>query len=294
MLADKSPPIQKALSMAEIVTNETKRNQSCDFFRFPPHNYHTSVLLPKYTSSKSRILAINRAFVLSGVDNTITPWIHFDSKGLLIKSALRFGLLPTPAEQKTGLTHKGYKFISSIGLSRQLQDRLACFKLEVCTERVESSFAYIQVEGDAFCQYLYLGSFREKNLATVLFRHLNNNVKSVSKVDKSSGIEEFWGVHGEGQGQRRSTETLPPPPLCTTCGKPYPSVCYKATGGCFTCGSTQRKVKDCPQGKQKQSMLDYLLLQKLVLCYDSYQSGQYFSTIEDWVDIRFLLRNSLP
>ncbi|GJS80358.1 putative reverse transcriptase domain-containing protein [Tanacetum coccineum] len=54
--------------------------------------------------------------------------------------------------------------------------------------------------------------------------------------------------------RRRSTETLPPPPLCTTCGKPHPGVCYKATGGCFTCGSTQHKVKDCPQGKQKQSM----------------------------------------
>nr|GFC97916.1 zinc finger, CCHC-type, retrotransposon Gag domain protein [Tanacetum cinerariifolium] len=36
--------------------------------------------------------------------------------------------------------------------------------------------------------------------------------------------------------------------------KPHPGVCYKATGGCFTCGSTQHKVKDCPQGKQKQSM----------------------------------------
>ncbi|GKG15722.1 zinc finger, CCHC-type, retrotransposon gag domain protein, partial [Tanacetum coccineum] len=56
------------------------------------------------------------------------------------------------------------------------------------------------------------------------------------------------------RGQRRSTETLPPPPLYTTCGKPHPGVCYKATGGCFTCGSTQHKVKDCPQGKQKQSM----------------------------------------
>nr|GFD17436.1 zinc finger, CCHC-type, retrotransposon Gag domain protein [Tanacetum cinerariifolium] len=55
-------------------------------------------------------------------------------------------------------------------------------------------------------------------------------------------------------GQRRSTETLPPPPLCATCGKPHPSVCYKATGGCFTCGSNQHKVKDCPQRKQKQSM----------------------------------------
>ncbi|GKG29069.1 reverse transcriptase domain-containing protein, partial [Tanacetum coccineum] len=54
--------------------------------------------------------------------------------------------------------------------------------------------------------------------------------------------------------QRRSTETLPPPPLCTTCGKPHLGVCYKAIGGCFTCGSTQHKVNDCPQGEQKQSM----------------------------------------
>nr|GFC17277.1 zinc finger, CCHC-type, retrotransposon Gag domain protein [Tanacetum cinerariifolium] len=55
-------------------------------------------------------------------------------------------------------------------------------------------------------------------------------------------------------GQRRSTKTLPPSPLCGTCGKPHLGVCYKATGGCFTCGSTQHKVKDCPLGKQKQSM----------------------------------------
>nr|GFC90573.1 zinc finger, CCHC-type, retrotransposon Gag domain protein [Tanacetum cinerariifolium] len=40
------------------------------------------------------------------------------------------------------------------------------------------------------------------------------------------------------RGQKRSTETLPPPPLCATCGKPHLGVCYKATRGCFTCGST--------------------------------------------------------
>nr|GFC69772.1 hypothetical protein [Tanacetum cinerariifolium] len=61
--------------------------------------------------------------------------------------------------------------------------------------------------------------------------------------------------HASGSsGQRRSIETLPPPPLCATYGKPHPGVCYKDTGGCFTYGSTQHKVKDCPQGKQKQSM----------------------------------------
>nr|GFC07790.1 zinc finger, CCHC-type, retrotransposon Gag domain protein [Tanacetum cinerariifolium] len=60
---------------------------------------------------------------------------------------------------------------------------------------------------------------------------------------------------GQGSlGQRMSTETLPPLPLCATYGKPHPGVCYKATGGCFTYGSTQHKVKDCPQGKHKQSM----------------------------------------
>nr|GFD33144.1 zinc finger, CCHC-type, retrotransposon Gag domain protein [Tanacetum cinerariifolium] len=66
---------------------------------------------------------------------------------------------------------------------------------------------------------------------------------------------DFNQGHASGSsGQRRSTKTLPSPPLCATCGKPHPGVCYKATRGCFTCGSTQHKVKDCPHGKQKQSM----------------------------------------
>ncbi|GKA83809.1 zinc finger, CCHC-type, retrotransposon gag domain protein [Tanacetum coccineum] len=72
---------------------------------------------------------------------------------------------------------------------------------------------------------------------------------------RGQSTRDFNQGHASGSaGQRRSTKTLPPPPLCTTCGKPHPGVCYKATGGCFTCGSTQHKVKDCPQGKQRQSM----------------------------------------
>nr|GEX02588.1 putative reverse transcriptase domain-containing protein [Tanacetum cinerariifolium] len=48
---------------------------------------------------------------------------------------------------------------------------------------------------------------------------------------------DFNQGHASGSsGQRRSTETLPPPPLCATCGKPHPGVCYKAIGGCFTYG----------------------------------------------------------
>nr|GFC83786.1 zinc finger, CCHC-type, retrotransposon Gag domain protein [Tanacetum cinerariifolium] len=40
---------------------------------------------------------------------------------------------------------------------------------------------------------------------------------------------DFNQGHASGSsGQMRSTETLPPPPLCATCGKPHPGVCYKA------------------------------------------------------------------
>nr|GFC71267.1 hypothetical protein [Tanacetum cinerariifolium] len=65
------------------------------------------------------------------------------------------------------------------------------------------------------------------------------------------------GNDRQGQGQRRSTETLPPPPLCATCGKPHPGVCYKATRGCFTCGSTQHKVSIIPRGSCSVLDLDW-------------------------------------
>ncbi|GJT70518.1 reverse transcriptase domain-containing protein [Tanacetum coccineum] len=72
---------------------------------------------------------------------------------------------------------------------------------------------------------------------------------------RGQSTRDFNQGHASGSAnQRRSTETLPPLPLCTTCGKPHLGVCYKATGGCFTCGSTQHKVKDCSQAKQKQNM----------------------------------------
>ncbi|GJY21765.1 reverse transcriptase [Tanacetum coccineum] len=72
---------------------------------------------------------------------------------------------------------------------------------------------------------------------------------------RGQSTRDFNQGHASGSaGQRRSTETLPPPPLCTTCGKPDPGVFYKATGGCFTCGSTQHKGKDCPPREAEQSM----------------------------------------
>ncbi|GKF04293.1 hypothetical protein Tco_0034961 [Tanacetum coccineum] len=47
---------------------------------------------------------------------------------------------------------------------------------------------------------------------------------------RSQSTRDFNQGHASGfAGQRRSTETLPPPPLYTTCGKPHPGVYYKAT-----------------------------------------------------------------
>ncbi|GJW40554.1 retrotransposon protein, putative, ty3-gypsy subclass [Tanacetum coccineum] len=67
--------------------------------------------------------------------------------------------------------------------------------------------------------------------------------------------QRFTGRNGnDRQGQEEVLLSYASSPLCTTCGKPHPGVCYKATGGCFTCGSTQHKVKDCPQGSRKRVM----------------------------------------
>ncbi|PWA71719.1 reverse transcriptase domain-containing protein [Artemisia annua] len=55
------------------------------------------------------------------------------------------------------------------------------------------------------------------------------------------------GRHSGSSSQQKPVEALPPPPLCTTCGKAHPGPCFKATGGCFVCGSTTHKIKDCPK-----------------------------------------------
>ncbi|PWA98795.1 zinc finger, CCHC-type, Retrotransposon gag domain protein [Artemisia annua] len=55
------------------------------------------------------------------------------------------------------------------------------------------------------------------------------------------------GRHSGSSSQQKPVEALPPPPICTTCGKAHPGPCFKATGGCFVCGSTTHKIKDCPK-----------------------------------------------
>ncbi|PWA36774.1 zinc finger, CCHC-type, Retrotransposon gag domain protein [Artemisia annua] len=55
------------------------------------------------------------------------------------------------------------------------------------------------------------------------------------------------GRYSDFSSQQKPVEALPPPPLCTTCGKSHPGPCFKATGGCFSCGSISHKIKDCPK-----------------------------------------------
>ncbi|PWA87885.1 zinc finger, CCHC-type, Retrotransposon gag domain protein [Artemisia annua] len=52
---------------------------------------------------------------------------------------------------------------------------------------------------------------------------------------------------GNSSGQQKQAAILPPPPLCSSCGKAHPGPCYKATGACYECGSTAHKVKYCPK-----------------------------------------------
>ena len=52
--------------------------------------------------------------------------------------------------------------------------------------------------------------------------------------------------HQSSSRQQEATLALPPPPTCATCGKTHPGPCYRATGGCYGCGSTTHRIRDCP------------------------------------------------
>ncbi|GJS81545.1 zinc finger, CCHC-type, retrotransposon gag domain protein [Tanacetum coccineum] len=115
---------------------------------------------------------------------------------------------------------------------------------------------------------LVLGLLFMRSFTTGIFRHLGSTWRGLLGwlvlLEVAAAARNIELLHESGNlnkrdrdgssGQKRSIENLPPPPLCTTCGKLHLDVCYKATRRCFNCGSTQHKVKDCPRGKQKQSM----------------------------------------
>ena len=39
----------------------------------------------------------------------------------------------------------------------------------------------------------------------------------------------------------------PAPPYCTHCGRKHKGECWRLTGACLVCGSSEHKVKDCPR-----------------------------------------------
>ena len=39
----------------------------------------------------------------------------------------------------------------------------------------------------------------------------------------------------------------PSPPYCTHCGRKHKGECWRLTGACLVCGSSEHKVKDCPR-----------------------------------------------
>nr|GFB98001.1 zinc finger, CCHC-type, retrotransposon Gag domain protein [Tanacetum cinerariifolium] len=193
----------------------------------------------------------------SGGD-AIPHGIHFWIERFTKLKPLAFRSAATPAEAEDWITHME-KLFQVLGCPDNFKTRLAAFKLEGDALSWWKSHLCSQVGGDAFADTCTWVAFREifynrLRLPPITSSYCMRAGIRISEIEMEQRSAGRNGNDRQGQGQKRSTETLPPPPLYATCGKPHLGVCYKVTGECFTCGSTQHKVKDCPQGKQKQTM----------------------------------------
>nr|GEX14050.1 uncharacterized mitochondrial protein AtMg00810-like [Tanacetum cinerariifolium] len=215
------------------------------------------------------------------IPHGIHVWIErFTKLKLLV-----FQSAATPAEAEGWITHIE-KLFQVLGCPDNFKTRLAAFKLE--GDALSWWKAHLRTQVAAAARNIEL--LHESGNSNKQDRDGNRDqsVEYRGRQDRGYDLkrQDFWGQDQrsagrngndrQGQGnynqrqhknqptwdfnqghdlgssdQKRSIETLPLPPVCATCGKPHPGVCYKATRGCFTCRSTQHKVKDCPQGKQK-------------------------------------------
>nr|GFC77877.1 zinc finger, CCHC-type, retrotransposon Gag domain protein [Tanacetum cinerariifolium] len=159
------------------------------------------------------------------------------------------------------------KLFQVLGCPDNFKTRFAAFKLEGDALSWWKAHLRTQVGGDAFADTCTWVAFREifynreymerfTRLASFVgaaagdaqrqARHFKwglkkwvldwivNTVYTNVAQHRNQSTWDFNQGHASGSsGQRRSTDTLPPPPLCATCGKPHLGVCYKATGGCF-------------------------------------------------------------
>ncbi|GJW93582.1 zinc finger, CCHC-type, retrotransposon gag domain protein [Tanacetum coccineum] len=209
--------------------------------------------------------------IRNGGGDAVPHGIHVWIERFTKLKPLAFRSAATPAEAEDWITHME-KLFQVLGCPDNFKTRLAAFKLEGDALSWWKAHLRTQVGGDAFADTCTWVAFREifynryfpaseqqryeREYGSIWFAGRNGNDRQGQgnynqRQHRNQSTRDFNQGHTSGSaGQRRSTETLPPLPLCTTCGKPHPGVCYKATGGCFTCGSTQHKVKDCPQGKQ--------------------------------------------
>ncbi|GJZ83047.1 reverse transcriptase [Tanacetum coccineum] len=198
-----------------------------------------------------------------GGGDAIPHGIHVWIERFTKLKPLAFRSAATPAEAEDWITHME-KLFQVLGCPDNFKTRLAAFKLEGDALSWWKAHLRTQVGGDAFADTCTWVAFRE------IFYNRDQRFAGGNGMTARVGLTTSQTL-AKGQCQpgiltRDMLQVLPSQEevyfedfasstlFVSTCGKPHPGVCYKATGGCFTCGSTQHKVKDCPQGKQKQSM----------------------------------------
>ncbi|GJZ91372.1 retrotransposon protein, putative, ty3-gypsy subclass [Tanacetum coccineum] len=164
----------------------------------------------------------------------------FGSKGLQKLQALAFRLLPTPAKAEDWITHNE-KYIFKFVVSRPLQDsRLAAFKTRGFAAAARN-IEFFMESGNSNNGIEIVIGFRireqgQRKQGRYDQEVYGRNVKPRKlgnynqRQHRNQSTRDFNPGHASGSAsQRRSTETLPPPPLCTTYGKPHPGGKQKQT-----------------------------------------------------------------
>ncbi|GJR72738.1 putative reverse transcriptase domain-containing protein [Tanacetum coccineum] len=178
------------------------------------------------------------------VPNGIHVWIERFNK----LKPLAFRSAATPAEAEDWITHME-KLFQVLGVIRQLQDRRIFRHHE--QQRYEVSMG---PDLSVDLRELWGATWRGCWLPPVNNELLHESeIRNKRDRDVNRILEQGTGPTGE-QGYRYELGFFGVEDQRFARLGMEMSSRVRATGGCFTCGSTQHKVKDCPQGKQRQSM----------------------------------------
>ncbi|GJT32246.1 putative reverse transcriptase domain-containing protein [Tanacetum coccineum] len=247
----------------EIYTEDTKK-----FWKIIRVRNHTEIT---NDSTTGMVFGISSG----GGGDAKHPGIHVWMRKVTKLKPLAFvGLLPLPPRAEDWITHMrtGGTLILHTQVGGDSFCRTCIFGLAFVRsfiiryflaseqQRYDGRYGSIcqrieRIAGEYMRGSLDCASF-ELELLLVEAAEASSDIQVGSKEDFRGQDQRFASRNGndrQGQGsasQRRSTETLPPPPLCTTCGKPHPGVCYKSTVGVFvTSGQLNIRVTDDHQGK---------------------------------------------